>query len=252
MRIKTAVACVICMGMALPGFAQRNILKPIAKGMLASPDRVISSSHTSFEQALRAGGLAYMVSNKRVGAEALRRGVSSSVGTVRPTFKSNLKCKAYEICSRHLEPAKVDALVERQLVQEPFPAYYTSFPKVWSKFQEKVGGKLGTLEVILEAAYGPEPQFDGAFVNTYREVVLLSKQPVEQGVEAAEALARAYSQGMERESGFFMIRVQATQQHPQDVLLLDMKDVQNVEWISMRQSVGGEWMDTYWMEETVK
>ena len=218
------------------------------------PEQVVmrSSAQNTFEQALRAGGLSYMVPNKLVGAEALQKGVSSSVGTIRPTVMSRLKCKAYELCARHFKSAKLDALVERQLMQESFPAYYTSFSKSWALFQEKTKARLGTLEVILEAAYGEEEQFDGFFAETYGEVVELSKRVVKDGVKAADALAYAYSQAMMQESGFFVIRVKANEQHPQDVLLLDIKDGQQIRWISMRQSVGGEWMDTYWIEEDVK
>lgn len=253
MRKFTWTVLIVFVGFSA-AFAQKSILKPVVKGTLGIPEHFVkySPAQYSFEQALRTGGLAYMVPNKRVGAEALQKGVSSSVGTVRPTLTSRLKCKAYELCARHFKSAKLDALVERQLAQESFPAYYESFPKEWAAFHENTKAQLGTLEVILEAAYGEEEQFDGVFVETYAEVVALSKHPVEEGVHAGKALSQAYSQAMTFENGFFVIRVKATAQHPQDVLLLDIKDAQQIRWISMRQSIGGEWMDTYWMEDDVK
>lgn len=234
---------------AFPVFAQKNFLKPVVKSALHGPEYVCARPvQTSFEQTLRASGLSYMVPNSRVGGEALSKGVSSKVGVVKPSLANSLKCKAYEFCARHFNPAKLDEWVERNLVQEPFPAYYTSFPRAWEEFREKAGGKLGTLEVILEAAYGEDALFTGKFLQTYSEVVRFSKELETAGEPAGDALAKAYSQGMKQGIGFFALRVQAAADHPQDVLLLDIKDVKHVHWISMRQSVGGEWMDTYWLK----
>lgn len=247
--LKFAVVLSSCL-VAFPVFAQKSFLKPVVKSAFHGPEHVYGHPlKASFEQTLRASGLSYMVPNSRIGGEALSKGVSSQVGVVKPTLASNLKRKAYEFCARRFNPAKLDELVERNLVQEPFPAYYTSFSRAWEEFREKVGGKLGTLEVILEAAYGEDARFTGKFLRTYSEVVRFSKQLETNGEPAEYALAKAYSEGMKQETGFFALRVQADADHPQDVLLLDMKDAMHVQWISMRQSVGGEWMDKYWMEE---
>jgi len=247
--LKFTVVLSSCL-VAFPVFAQKNFLKPVVKSALHGPEYVYNRPmRASFEQTLRASGLSYMVPNPRIGREALSKGISSKVGVVKPTLTSSLKCKAYELCARHFNSAKLDELVERNLVQEPFPAYYTSFSRAWEEFREKVDGKLGTLEVILEAAYGEEARFTGKFLQTYSEVIRFSKQLETDGEPVGNALAKAYSQGMKQETGFFALRVQADADHPQDVLLLDMKDVMHVHWISMRQSVGGEWMDSYWMEE---
>ncbi len=246
MRIVKVLVALGCLLVVLPASAQRAVFKPIIRG--TASERVVAYPvRTPFEQALRAGGLSYMVPNSRVGAEALNKGVTSKVGT--PSFKVRLKRKAYEVCARHFNPVKVETLLARHLIQEPFPAYFNSFEDSWADFAEQVGGKLGTLEVILEAAYGPEEQFEGMFLETYREVVQLSKQVLTQGTTAAKALENAYIQGAEKEKGFFVIRVQATAEHAQDVLLLDLHHVKEIQFISLRQSIGGEWMDTNWMEK---
>lgn len=234
-----------------PVYAQRNGFKPLVRTVPypAWGDMAAAQMRLPFEQALRVGGLAYMVPNPRVGAEALHKGISSQVGVERPSFKTRLKRKAYDLFARRVSLDKLHALLERRLVQEPFPAYYVSFPRAWREFEEKVGGKLGTLEVILEAAYGPDARFDGCFLETYGEVVNFSKHAATAAGPLAAALARAYGEGMEKENGFFALRLQADAQHPQDVLLLDIKNLQNVHFISLRQSIGGEWMDAHWIEK---
>ncbi len=218
---KITVFVLLLVGITGPVWAQRLSIKP-----------------DGFISRLRAGGQAYMVPNLRVGQEALSAGMRSSVGRVPLTTKDKFKYKAYEISQKHLSPAMLERLVENQFVRIPFPAYYMDFEKAWEQAKEKTQINLRHLEVILEAAYGEETRFDGAFVTSYREVLeLLQKE--NNSWAALGALKQALAQARQKKSGFFVITVHKTEEHEHDVLLLDLK---NTKFISVGQSIGEAWM----------
>ena len=198
----------------------------------------LSIKPDGFVSRLRAGGQAYMVPNMRVGQEALNVGMLSRVGTARPTTADKLKYKAYELGQKHLSSATLDRLVERRFVKAPFPAYYVDFEKDWEETKENIHVNLRHLEVVLEAAYGEDTRFDGAFVTSYREVLKLLQQKNEQWA-ALDALKQALAQARQKKSGFFVITVHKTEEHEHDVLLLDLK---NTKFISVGQSIGEAWM----------
>ena len=54
------------------------------------------------------------------------------------------------------------------------------------------------------------------------------------------ALKQAFTQGRQKKSGFFVITVHETQEHGQDVLLLDLK---NIQFISVSKSIGEAWLE---------
>ncbi len=203
-----------------PVWAQHQLVKPLAD---------------SFLSRLRAGGQSYMVPNMRIGQETLGAGIRSRIGMTLVTFKDRVKYKAYAVGSKHLSPVLLERLVARNLVKEPFPAYYLNFEKSWQNVPEV---SLGRLEVILEAAYGEEALFEGAFVPTYRDVLNIVAQQQLQ-FTARGALKQAYEQGLQKQSGFFVITVHETPEHGYDVLLLD---VANKHFISVGQSIGQAWM----------
>lgn len=208
--------------------AQVNCLRPLMQS---------TAKPSAFTQALRAGGRAYIVPNMRLGQEALEAGMRSCVGAVAPTLKEQLKCQAYQVCVAHFSPGKVNALVERALIKEPFPGYYFDFAKEWESFHRKTQVGLGRLEVILEAAYGEEVEMEGAFVPSYKQVLQALHQEKE-GFTAREALKQAYSQALQKKTGFFILVVHKTPESGQDVLLLDLK---NKQFLSLGQSVGAAW-----------
>ena len=133
----------------------------------------------------------------------------------------------------------LERLVENQFVRIPFPAYYMDFEKAWEQAKEKTQINLRHLEVILEAAYGEETEFEGEFIPSYREVLDKLKRK-EQGMMAWGALKQAFTQGRQKKSGFFVITVHETQEHGQDVLLLDLK---NIQFISVSKSIGEAWLE---------
>ncbi len=191
-----------------------------------------------FISRLRAGGQAYMVPNIRVGQEALNAGMLSRVGMGRLTTADKLKYKAYEWGQKHLSPVALERLVERRLVKASFPAYYMDFEKDWEAVKENIHINLRQLEVILEAAYGEDTRFDGAFVTSYREVLELLQKENDPWA-ALGALKQAWAQARQKKSGFFVITVHKTEEHEHDVLLLDLK---NMQFISVGQSIGEAWV----------
>ena len=213
---KIIVAMLFLVGMVNLAGAQRAIIKP-----------------DGFLSRLRAGGQAYMVPNIRIGQEALGMGMLSRVGTLPLTSREKFKYKAYEIGQRHLSTAILEHLVASQLVKAPFPAYYMDFEKAWGRAREKDHVTLRHLEVVLEAAYGEDTGFEGVFVPSFREA--LSCVPHQElALTARGALKQAFEQGRQKHSGFFVITVHATQEHPADVLLLDLK---NTQFISVNKSM---------------
>ena len=212
------------MGIVSSVWAQRSVIKP-----------------DGFMSRLRAGGQAYVVSNIRIGQEALGAGILSRVGMMQLTTKDKLKYKAYEIGQKHLSPVMLERLLTYQLAKVPFPAYYMDFEKSWEQAKEKIHIDLRQLEVILEAAYGEETAFEGTFVTSYKEV-LSALQQENSAFSAYEALKQAFAQGLEKESGFFVITVHQTDEHGQDVLLLDLK---NMQFISVRKSMGKAWINQH-------
>ncbi len=218
---KITVFVLLLVGIGGPVWAQRVGIKP-----------------DGFISRLRAGGQAYMVPNIQVGQETLYAGMLSRVGMARLTTADKLKYKAYELGQKHLSPAVLERLVARRLVKVPFPAYYMDFEKDWKEVKEEIQIDLRQLEVILEAAYGEETRFDGAFVTSYREVLeLLQKE--NNSWAALGALKQAWAQARQKKSGFFVITVYKTEEHEHDVLLLDLK---NKQFISVGQSIGEAWM----------
>lgn len=207
-------------------FGQGKIVRP-ALGSL-------SGSSLTFGQALRVAGQSFIRSDVRVGKEALEAGMLSSVGKVAPTRKERLKCWAYEWGASHLNATHLEKLVARHLIQAPFPGYYTNFTKAWQKFRQEYYGNLRTLEVVLEAAYGEEPLFEGHFVGSYPEVLTLL-QTQTKGTSALNALKEAFAQAKQKKIGFFVVTLQETAQYGHDVLLLDLK---NAKFISLGQSIG--------------
>ena len=201
------------------GSAQVVPVRPVASGFMGR---------------LRASGQAYIKPNLLLGRETLLVGSQSKVGLYKPAFKEQLKCKVYQLCAPHFSPARMEKLLERKVLQIPFPAYYMNFPRQWAKFEEKYHGTLGSLEVILEAAYGEETAFSGAFVPAYRDVLEIFRHGGETQT-AGCALEQAYQQAMEQKAGFFVITVHATPEHGYDVLLLD---INNIQFISVVHSVG--------------
>ena len=219
-KSRMVFACVCVFTFA--AFAQHNIIKP-----------------DGFISRLRAGGKMYMVPNLQVGREALRAGVRSCIGKAPLTSKVKFQYKAYEIGQKHLSPAILERLVERQLVKVPFPAYNIDFQKVWEQAKEKDHVTLRQMEVVLEAAYGEQTEFEGAFVSSFQEI-LNGLQRENQGWAAQGALKQAFTQGLQKRSGFFVITVHATQEHGHDVLLLDLK---NIQFISVNGSIGEAWLN---------
>ncbi len=218
---KITVLVLLLVGITGPVWAQRLGIKP-----------------DGFISRLRAGGQAYIVPNMRVGQESLHVGMLSRVGMARLTMADRLKYKAYELGKKSLSSAMLDRLLERRLVKVPFPAYYIDFGETWNETKEKTHANLRTLEVILEAAYGEDTQFDGAFVASYREVLEFLQQENTHRT-ALDALKQASAQARQKKSGFFVITVYKTEEHEHDVLLLDLK---NKQFISVGKSIGEAWV----------
>lgn len=223
---KTAVLIMLF----LPGLSSIS-----AQGLVGKPIA------DTFAARLRAGGQAYIVPHISIGREALRGGMLSRVGMQPLTSLEKVKYQVYNLGRKHLSQKALDRLVAQQLAQEPFPGYYVDFEKSWERAQEQISVTLGRLEVILEAAYGEDTPFEGAFVKTYREV-LYSLHPGKQTWTNEETLEKTlketFKQACEKKEGFFMIIVRPTEEHGRDVLLLDLK---NIKFISVNKSIGTAW-----------
>ncbi|MBR2082636.1 MAG: hypothetical protein IJ876_06495 [Elusimicrobiaceae bacterium] len=224
MKLSHAVCLLVFILSSFPAFSQTQLIEKPLSG--------------SFIRNLRAGGQAYMVPNMRIGKEVLEAGIRSRIGLVPLTRKEKMQYRGYELCAPRLNEAKLQRLVERQLIKEPFPAYYTHFEKEWNRVQLQKGIQLSTLEVILDAAYGEETEFEGAFVPAYREIVIALQQEQE-GFTSRAALKNAFTQALQLKSGFFVITVHENAEHGHDVLLLDLK---KLEFISLGKSIGAVWV----------
>lgn len=211
---------------AAVAFAQRYVIKPGATD--------------GFLFRLRASGQTYMVANARIGQEALQAGMLSRVGVKPATIKERLQHQVYKLGQKYF-PARLENLVKRRLADQPFPAHYLNFEKSWEQVHEQVNLSLHHLEVVLEAAYGEETTFGGAFVATFKQVLSYFGEQREM-LSAQEALKRAYQQGLEEQNGFFVITVHATPTHAADVLLLDLK---NQNFISVGKSMGSAWLEQH-------
>ena len=208
----------------LPVWGQRNV-----------------SKLDGFMHRLRMGGQACIAADTRIGREALNAGIRSRVGVVPLTSRERIKYNVYNLGQKHLSTSLLNRLVARQVAKVPFPAYYIDFPKTWMQVREQDGVTLRQLEVILEAAYGEETEFEGSFVTTYREVLKLWQQKGA-GMTALGALKQAFNQGLQKRNGFFVIEVHGSTQQGPDVLLLDLK---NKQFISMGKSIGEAWMEKH-------
>lgn len=217
--------------------AQLNtVTKSVTEAQRAAATALRSSLRT-FEQGLRMGGLFYVTPSVTIGHEILRPvGTSVVGGTAQQRYLNTLRI------TQGLG-ASISRQLARQLsgIEEPggFPGFTVLFPEKWKQFLKSSKMKIGSLSVVLDAAFGHGSLGDGNFVASFEEVRRLSVTPVESPVSFEQAMKDALEQSKKVKNGFFVIRVAGNDRRPQDTLVLDISysgTDKPFRWISVNRS----------------
>ncbi len=239
MRALRIVWIVSVLLMSCPLFAQRNFLKPVMKGLSSSAGEYVANPvQLPFEKAVRIGGQAHVVANTQIGQEILRGKHNSVIGTPEHLHFNQVAGRVGFLGSTISRTIAKQVLKPAEVPPARFPGYYTDFVQAWRTFNQRTQSKGGCLEILLEAAYGEDAQFEGTFVPTFNEVMKMAEIAVENPVSARQALEQARTQGRELKSGFFVIRVAGNTQRPKDTLLLDLDQVN---FITLNRSKARAW-----------
>lgn len=133
-------------------------------------------------------------------------------------------------------PKVSERLVASRVLASQFPGFEMNFPKSYTVFKESTDlSWTRELTDMLKTAYGLQAQFAGSFETSLQNVFSLADRAPFRWQTASAALEDAWYDGMQKKSGFFIIRVKAPiLPEGTDVLLLDMK---NRQFISLSKSI---------------
>lgn len=133
-------------------------------------------------------------------------------------------------------PKVSERLVASRVLASQFPGFEMNFSKSYAAFKESSDlSWTRELTDMLKTAYGLQAQFAGSFETSLQNVVSLADRAPFRWQTASVALEDAWYDGMQKKSGFFIIRVKAPiLPEGTDVLLLDMK---NRQFISLSKSI---------------
>ncbi len=224
---------------SFPLFAQQSFLKPVVRAIASSATEYAAKrAELPFEKAVRVSGQAHVVANQQIGQEILRGEPNSVIGTQAHLHFNQVADRVGFLGSTLSRTIAEHVLKPTEVPPAHFPGFYTDFAQAWRAFNRRTQSKGGCLEVLLEAAYGIETQFEGSFVSTFNEVMKAAEIPVENPVSAGQALEQARTRGRELKSGFFVIRVAGNSQRPKDTLLLDLEQVN---FITLNRSKARAW-----------
>lgn len=164
--------------------------------------------------------------NLQVGKEALRLHVSSvGAGNYCP------KVRRFELASSFIPAGKVLKRLENYNWLIPPMTGYISSAKALSSFSPVKEASL------LDAAFGPQPQYQGIFVSTFEELRSLSFQPVANAAGALAALQAAHSLAAVNPAGFLAVLVKGNAYRPKDLLLWDPVEAHWISWNYSKSAV---------------
>lgn len=199
----------------------------------------------SFEQGLRISGQRFIVPSVSVGKETLRPLENSAIGGKMQQryfrVKQNTQWLGENISGKIAR--RLSGLSDQEIVTS-FPSFIINFSKEWRAFSQNNRNPYERIAVVLEAAYPQGTKAEGHYVSSFNEVHQLSLTKVEHPVELKQAVVAAVDEGLKKQNGFLILRIEGNERRPKDTLLLDLTEQKlglSFRWISLNRSKALAW-----------